>query len=253
MERLNLRAEVVGAARGKRLALATARCVGAVIEHDRFFLELRACPDALRRVDAGTVPLLARHFTDAEWWTLDSQLGTVRAAEFVDGGRRIEMIVEFGHSPRAKWIYRDLLAGHAFGCSVGIRCASDATDHPELSKPFRIADEWTLHELTILPAAGGRDQEAKVTLAHDLAGLLASMRATREAREEMRRGSLPEWYAEPLRRRLPSIAAEIAAAGHDPAAIEAALRAAIDRFIARVSDAVPSPEKAAGARGPGEA
>ena len=216
----------------RRLALATTSATR-ILEHDDYFLQRQPCEVALDNVPLGIVPLLLEH-NRGDRWNVEHQLGTVRESRLTDDGETIELVVEFGANPKGEWIYSDLRAGHIFGCSINMGIWAKTLVPPPLPlpKPLYRVDAWRLRELTICAAQGGRDGDAKLRWSHDAAELLDELKVIREVREEMMRYALPGYHADPLRRRLPAIAAAVAQAGVDPRAIEAALAAEIEAFIA---------------------
>ncbi len=220
----------------RRLALATT-VISGIVDHGEFFTELRPCATAFDQVAAGHVPLLVAHYSDH--WRVDHQLGAVRESRSSSDGNSVELLVEFGHNPVAEWIWRDLCAGLPFGCSIGFALYGHIRTLPPapLSKPYYVTPEWMLKELTVLGAGCGQDSSAKIIRPQNVAELLDEMRVLREVREESARRALPSWHADPLRGRLPAIAAAIAAdTGGDAQAIELSLAREIEAYIA---DAVP--------------
>lgn len=231
-----LPAALVVESQRRRLALATTTAIG-IIEHADRFVERRRCDRAGHLVERGLVPVLIEHHAaGATWWDIDHQIGMVRETSFSNDGRNFEMLLQFGNSERARWIFDDLCDGIAFGCSIGTGSAMVpvAVDAPQPAKPYFVSQEWELRELTVLGLQGGADSEAKVMIPRDIDELADWMRATRLARAEAMRHELPLCYAAPLRDRLAAIAADVAgASGGDAACAEAALRREIEAFIAR--------------------
>jgi hypothetical protein len=218
----------------RRLALATTRA-RAIIDMGPYYLERSNWDDAFDRVGQGRVPLLSKHAEDH--WPVDMQLGLVREGRYSEDGETIELIVEFGHNPRGDWIWRDLCAGHRFGCSISIgsihKLEIAAPSPPLLPKPYFVSAAWTLEELTICAAGGGRDDAATLMLATNLEEVKSHWRLVRESAQEMRRRALPVYIAEPLRGRVPRMVAAIAhGTGADEALVDQVVGEEIEAFIA---------------------
>jgi hypothetical protein len=224
-ELITLPAQVAAAQNGggRRLALATTGL--GIIDHGDVLIERRPSPLAFDLVAAGLVPLLLQHAADRRW-PVEAQIGAVREAQLA--GDKIEMLVEFGANPRADWIWRDLLAGFVFGCSMQIALGNAReAPSPQPPKKLHVSDSWMLRELTITAALGGADPIATLRRPCNVAELLDEMRVRREIGEALKARALPEWYATPLRRRVGNL---IAAAAQPDAA--AAITAEIEDYVA---------------------
>ena len=124
-----LPAALVVESQRRRLALATTTAIG-IIEHVDRFVERRRCDRAGHLVERGLVPVLIEHHAaGATWWDIDHQIGMVRETSFSNDGRNFEMLLQFGNSERARWIFdasvrRDrirLLDRHRLGAGPGRR------------------------------------------------------------------------------------------------------------------------------------
>ena len=217
--------------RTRRLALARTR-IALIVEESHRFIQLQPCDEALRSIDEGAVPVMAEHWASTGGWLIENQLGEVKEGRFV--GDDLELVIEFSHNPRGRWVYEDLRAGmSSIGCSTSTwdMATQRATPPAPLEKTFEVCDFWRLREVTILPLPMCRDRSATVRTSANIEDLLAEMAALRQVREEGRARALPALYASPLRQHVPRIVDAALAAGGDRAAVEAAIAGEVERWI----------------------
>lgn len=224
------RIEILDAA--KRLFTATWGATGRVFDFGDDYCEFLCDADAVVTdlVRGGIAPVLARHDDSS----LEGQLGTLRACRIE--GNQLRLIGQLGYSPTAEWLWRNLSAGIVYGCSIG--CGISQRVKIDVAVPVRKpvwrATRWVVRELSICQAQRGRDDLAKVAAAADLRSLLERWLLADAELERRQRNALPDYYAEPLRRRVTDIAIAIAEhlgiVGVD--AIERPLRAKLEAFIA---------------------
>lgn len=188
----------------QRLFLASWGATGRIWKGDGGYHENICTTEAVDTcyIDAGVAPVRTAH----DDYSLEGQIGTLRAAKVEDN--QLTLIGQIGYSPKAEWLWRNLRAGIVYGCSLGHQVVeSQRIDVPKFAVTVTRATRWRPLELTILQALGGCDDQAKVSCAQDLPGLLRQYldeaaladRETCKALGELIGDLLPSVYAKRLR------------------------------------------------------
>lgn len=205
----------------RRLITATWGARGRVI----FFPELNeyrewvVSEEAIEDIylEDGVAPLRRAH-DDA---SLEGQIGSLLPEWWIENGQ-LHLLGQVGFSPLAEWFWRNVSAGIVYGCSLGqVSIKQERVPMPNLpGAHFVRVTRWAPVELTILQARGGRDDRARVACASNLEAVAEEKRCALVARKERARHELPFYYADPLRRRIPTIAEKIAERINHPLPIE---------------------------------
>ena len=129
-------AEVVHLGRGgqiapvgeRKLIAATWSEVGTLLRFEGRYLDISSEPDLIY-VESHAAPIKSAH----DDYSLAGQLGMLLHAEFKGG--RVEMIGQLGHNAAAEALWRDLVAGINFGCSI---CATFGVEVPITDLPVAL-------------------------------------------------------------------------------------------------------------------